>query len=157
MSGFSFQRFKKRTSALTLLEVIFALSLIGIAASSTLWGLTQMNNQAAISRCYTGAATAAQNQIDLILSDGPFNPQKSQVPSELKLGTQSVSNVPVYQDPVSGVIVSGKMSTTVTDISVTYGSWNMLMSMYQATVTVTYTFRNRSYAVTMSTIRCSDV
>ena len=37
----------------------------------------QLNQEASISRNATGADAALQNQIDLLLSDGPFNPPEN--------------------------------------------------------------------------------
>src|SRR5476649_167950 len=61
----------------TLVEVLVATALLGLLAGSAIWALTQANNYASIARLYTGAETAAQNQIDFLLTDGPFNPQDS--------------------------------------------------------------------------------
>jgi hypothetical protein len=120
-----------------------------------------MNEMAANARNMTGANTEVQNQIDLILSDGPFNPQKTnpdgtvQIPPELRLGTQTTNNVPVYREPQNGTIVPGTMTTTVTDVSFIYGTFQIWT--FRATVTCTWTFRNKSYSYTMSTMRTSDI
>ena len=53
-----------------------SITLIGIGVASTLGALTKFNSVAAISRNATGACAAVMNQIDLIQSNGPFNPQK---------------------------------------------------------------------------------
>ena len=71
-----------RQAAFSLAEVMVAVGIFGIMASASIVALNQMNNRAFISRCQTGASTVAQNQIDLILSDMPFNPQKNQVPPD---------------------------------------------------------------------------
>ena len=104
------------------------------------------------------------NQIDLIQSDTPFHPQKTnpdgtaQIPPELQLGTQTQQNVPVYQDSSTGVVVTGTLTTTVTDISSTYTQAGLTfpLTTYQAVVTLTYTYLNRNYSFSMSTIRTSD-
>ena len=54
--------------------------------------MIRMNTNAALCRLQTGASTVAQNQIDLILSDSPFNPQYSQVPPELTIGTTNTGS-----------------------------------------------------------------
>ena len=138
-----------------------AIGSLGITAGVSILALSHMNNRAFLSRCQTGASTVAQNQIDLILSDTPFNPQKSQIPPELVVGTVVVGSstapsVPIYTDPKTGNIsVKGWMTTTVADTATTYNGASL--TIYRATVTVSYSFRNRSYAVTMSTLRCSDI
>ena len=150
------QRVSGHLDAFTLTEVLVALAMIGLMASSALWALVMINSNAAIARLYTGAMTTAQSQIDLILSDTPFDPQLDEYPAlgELNVGTQTQS-VPIYTDPATGnVVVSGTMTTTITDPGIELNGDDL--NTYQATVTVTYQFRNRSYTVTMSTLRASD-
>ena len=74
-------------AAFTLAEVMVAIGLFGITAAAAVEALVRMNVNAALCRLQTGASTLAQNQIDLILSDAPFNPQYSQIPPELTVGT----------------------------------------------------------------------
>jgi prepilin-type N-terminal cleavage/methylation domain-containing protein len=148
-----------RNAAFSLAEVMVAVGIFGIMASSSIVALNQMNNRAFISRCQTGASTVAQNQIDLILSDMPFNPQKNQVPPELTVGTTtlgSITNptVAVYTDPRVGVVY-GWMATTVADTATTVNG--VALSIYRISVTVSYKFRGKTYAVKMNTMRCSDI
>ena len=155
----------RAAAAFSLVETMVSLCVLGIGIASTVGALTKFNSMASITRNATGAYAAVMNQIDLIQSDAPFNPQKTnpdgtaQIPPELQLGTQTQNNVPVYQDPNTGVVVSGMMTTTVSDISSTYtqGSQTYPLTMYQAVVTVTYTYLNRNYSFSMSTIRTSDI
>jgi type II secretory pathway pseudopilin PulG len=155
-----------RTSAgFTMVEAVVGMTILGIGVACTVGALTKFNSIASMSRNATGAYTAVMNRIDLIQSDSPFNPQKTnadgsaQIPPELKIGTQTQNNVSVYQDPNTGVIVSGTMTTTVTDMSSTYtsGSTTFPLIMYKAIVTITYTYLNRNYSFSMSTIRASDI
>ena len=149
----------------TLVETFVAIALIGIGVSCTVGALTKLNSIAAAARNATGAYTAVMNQIDLIQSDGPFNPQKTntdgtpQIPPELQLGTQTQNNISIYQDPKTGVIVAGTMTTAVTDISSTYTSGSTTFSLiaYKAVVTVNYTYLSRNYSLSMTTIRTSDI
>jgi hypothetical protein len=53
------------------------------------------------------------------------------------------------------VIVTGTIETSVTDPAVQIGGVDL--NLRQATVNVKYTFRNRSYMVTMETMRAPDV
>jgi len=144
-----------------LAEVLVALGIFGIMAGVSIIALTRMNNRAFLSRCQTGASTVAQNQIDLILSDMPFNPQKSQIPPALTIGTTnsgSSSNptIPIYTDPKTGIVsVYGWMSTVVADTGATY-SGNSL-NIYRATVTVSYQYKGKTYSVIMGTARSSDI
>ena len=137
-----------------------ALGLFGITASAAVSAMLKMNNNAALSRLQTGASTVAQNQIDLVLSDSPFNPQKSQVPPELTLGTTSAGSatspsVAVYTDPKTALNTLGWMTTVVADTGATLNG--NALNIYQVTVTVFYKFKGRQYNVSMSTLRCSDI
>jgi prepilin-type N-terminal cleavage/methylation domain-containing protein len=149
----------------TLLEAIVGIALIGIGVSCTVGALTKLNSIAAAARNATGAYTAVMNQVDLIQSDGPFNPQKTnpdgtaQIPPELQLGSHTQNGVSIYQDPKTGVILSGMMTTAVSDISSTYtnGSTTFPLTAYKAVVTINYTYLSRNYSFSMSTIRTSDI
>ena len=144
----------------TLVEVLVATSLLGLLAGSALWALSQANNYASVTRLYTGAETAAQNQIDLVLTDGPFNPQTGEVPPELQLGTSAAQTVTIYTEPggVSGLThdITGQLTTTVAKCVVPLVSGADL-NLYSATVVVTYTFRGRPYRVQLNAMRASDV
>ncbi len=151
-----------RTGGFTLVETVVAIGVIGIGVASTLGALTKFNSMADMSRNGTGVCAAALNQIDLIQSDGPFNPQKTnndgtaQIPPELALGTQTKAVVVYQYRDISNnniVIVPGTMTTTVTDLN----PGTTTTYMYKAVVTVTYTYLNRSYSFSMSTIRTSDI
>jgi type II secretory pathway pseudopilin PulG len=155
----------KSQAGFGIVEALVGIAVLGLGVACTVGALTKFNSIASMARNATGAYTAVMNQIDLIQSDGPFNPQKTnpdgtaQIPPELRIGVQTSNNVPVYQDPSTGVIVVGTMTTTVTDISSTYtsGSTTFPLIMYQAVVTISYTYLNRNYSFSMSTIRTSDI
>ena len=103
------------SDAFTLAEAVVALAIIGIGVGAMVPSMSQLNQEASISRNVTGADAALQNQIDLLLSDGPFNPQKTgsdgqpQIPPELVVGTHTTNNVPIYREPNTGIIVSGTL------------------------------------------------
>lgn len=145
----------------TLVEVLVATALLGLLAGSAIWALAQANNYASIARLYTGAETAAQNQIDLILTDGPFNPQNNppQIPSSLTLGTSAPQTVTLYSEPAGADgqthTVSGQMVTTVASNNVVVQAQSL--NLYSATVVVTYTYRSKAYRVQLNAIRASDV
>lgn len=148
-------------AAFTLTEAAVAIALIGITMTAFMVAMTGLNQSASVARNATGAAAVVQNQIDLILSDGPFNPQKTnadgtpQIPPELVLGSHVTPNVPIYREPATGIVVSGTLTTTVTDMSTTLNG--ISMSTYRADVQVTYTYRSKSYSMTRSTLRTSDI
>ncbi len=155
------ERLNPTRAAFTIAEALVALAIIGIGIASFIAGMSQLNKEASDSRNITGAGAIIQNQIDLILSDGPFNPQKTnadgspQIPPELVLGTHITNNVAIYQEPTTGIIVSGTLTTTVSDIS----QWvaGVQLPMYQATVSVSYLYKGRTYTATRCTLRASDI
>jgi prepilin-type N-terminal cleavage/methylation domain-containing protein len=154
----------------TLAEVLIATTLLGLVAAGSIWALAQANNYAAISRLYTGAETVAQNQIDLILTDGPFNPQNNppEIPTALTVGSSCIgsgcvpaSTVPgptIYSEPAgadgSTHSVIGTMATTVTKVPPINGTD---LNLYSATVVVTFTYRSKQYRVQLNAMRASDV
>jgi hypothetical protein len=141
------------------MEVVMALAVVGTMGAGAYVGFNSLNTYAVSSRLYSEAQAAAQNQIDQILSKGPFDPTKSKIPTVLTLGTTTTPNVFVYQDPVSGnAVVTGQMTTTVTDTgaSMTFASTTKSLNTYRATVTVNYTYRGKTYNVSMDTMRTGD-
>ncbi len=148
-------------NAFTLTEAAIAICLIAITMTALLMTMSRLNESASIARNSTGAAAALQNQIDLILSDGPFNPQKTnedgtpQIPPELVIGTHVATNVPIYREPTTGIVVSGTLTTTIVDMSTVLNG--ITMPTYRADVTVTYNYRSRNYSLTRSTLRACDI
>ena len=195
----------------TLVEIVIALAVLGTIASGAYVGFNAINTYAVSSRLYSEAQTAAQNQIDLVLSkepfdiiaakiSGSFDPALNKVPVELMTTTELdalaasgvtfPSAVPtatpaatssyypyypyyrdgnnpnvlkkqafIYQDPVNGnILVTGTLSTTITDASLTssFINANTDLNVRKANVTVTYTFRGRLYTVSMDTLRTAD-
>jgi type II secretory pathway pseudopilin PulG len=81
---------------MTLIEIVIALAVLGTMAAGCYIGFNAINTYAVSSRLYSEAQTAAQNQIDLILSKDPFdssasgayisgtfNPCLNKIPAEL--------------------------------------------------------------------------
>src|ERR1700730_11672372 len=174
------RRSPKRTcgpGGFTMVETIVAIAVLGIGVASTVGVLTKINSFAAMSRNNTGAYTVLMNQVDLFQSMSPFNPQKTnsdgtvQIPKDtshgsyptydMTAGTHNISvngtdfKVPVYQyKNATGnvvLVVNGTLTTTVTDLS------SSLPNTYQAVFTLTYTYLNRNYTYSISTIRTSDI
>jgi type II secretory pathway pseudopilin PulG len=157
----------KARTAFSLVETMVACGLFAIFAASSVIALIRMNNNAVLSRLQTGASTVAQNRIDLILSDGPFNPQKinkdtgqPQIPPVLVPGTQNIGTpvnptLAVYTDPATSEKIWGWMNSTVVDTGMTFNGQNV--NLYRASVTVSYRYRGKTYSVTMNTTRCSDI
>jgi prepilin-type N-terminal cleavage/methylation domain-containing protein len=85
-----------RDAAFSLVEIVIALAVLGTMAAGVYLGFNAVNTYAVSSRLYSEAQTAAQNQIDLILSkepfdsstsgayiSGSFNPALNKIPVEL--------------------------------------------------------------------------
>jgi type II secretory pathway pseudopilin PulG len=162
-----------------LAELLVGVVILGLVAASIIWGLNQLNAYATASRLYTAAQTLAQNQIDLLLTRGPFNPQLSPPayptpnilqsnsngtpytyytdPSTGSISTAPISPpVPIYTDPTSNLaVVSGTIATTNQNAAFAVGGTNL--TVIKSTVTVSYTFRNKTYNVSMDTMRTSDL
>jgi len=160
----------------TLAEVLIAVAILGLVAASIIWGLSQLNFYATSSRLTTAAQTLAQNQIDLLLTKGPFNPQLSPpdypTPNVLQTGaagapytyysdpvTGTISGspitVPIYTDPTTNQqVVTGTIATTNKNASFAVGGTGL--NVVQSTVVVSYIFRSRTYNVIMNTMRTSD-
>lgn len=101
------RRRRATSGAFTLVETLAGIAILGLIASSVTFGLNQLNRYATVNRLYTAAQTLAQNQIDLILTMGPYDPSdvsgtKYPVPSNC--GTASATNTilridqPYYYD-----------------------------------------------------------
>src|SRR5437762_10973644 len=135
-------RNRRKRAAFTLAEVTMALAVIGTMGAGCYVGFNSLNTYAVSSRLYTEAQTCAQNQIDLILSKEPFDITNNKIPTVLALGTTTTPNVFIYKDPVSGnVVVTGTMTTTVTDTGATmnFTGTSINLNVRRATVTVSYT------------------
>lgn len=81
-----------RTAAFTLVEVMAGIAMLGLVAGSIIYGLNQLNHYAMVNRLYTAAHTLAQNQIDLILTMGPYDPAGGKYPLPNNCGTASATN-----------------------------------------------------------------
>jgi prepilin-type N-terminal cleavage/methylation domain-containing protein len=61
----------------TLVEGIVGIAVLGIGVACVVGALTKFNAFASTARNATGAYPVVMNQIDLIQSDSPFNPRKT--------------------------------------------------------------------------------
>lgn len=150
-----------RLAAISLVEALIAIGILGSGATASVATLMEMNKNATLSRLRTGAGTVAQNQIDYLLSIQPYNPQKGQIPPELAVGTRTQGSataptVPIYTDPQTGVANTlGWVVTEVTDMGQSLNGIDY--NLRRANVTVFYKFRNKTYSIEMSTLRASDI
>ena len=63
----------RQRAGFTLVEIVIALAVLGTMAAGVYLGFNAVNTYAVSSRLYSEAQTAAQNQVDLILSREPFD------------------------------------------------------------------------------------
>lgn len=91
----------------TFVEVLIGLVILGLLGGTVLYGLNQLNYYGAVNRLYTAAQTLAQNQIDLLLTKGPFDPAASppMYPSPNILGEDATlaggATYTYYSDPTT--------------------------------------------------------
>ncbi len=141
--------------AFTIVEVLVAVTVLALLGTAAIGGLLSINRIVVTNRLSTNAQALAQTQIDRILSE-PY-PAGSSAPADLTLGTATQTNVPIYRDPVSGVvIVAGTVTTTVTDASRTIIAGQPDAKLFRATVAVSYTFAGRPASLALTTIRAID-
>src|SRR5438477_9174642 len=74
----------------TLMEVVMALAVIGTMGAGCYVGFNSLNTYAVSSRLYSEAQTAAQNQIDLILSREPFDVRAAYVSGTFDCTTHKI-------------------------------------------------------------------
>jgi prepilin-type N-terminal cleavage/methylation domain-containing protein len=70
-------RLQQHQHGFTLIEIVIALAVLGVMAAGCYIGFNSINAYAVSTRLYSEAQTAAQNQIDLILSKEPFDSSSS--------------------------------------------------------------------------------
>lgn len=63
----------------TLIELVISLAVLGTMSAGVYLGFNSINTYAVSSRLYSEAQTAAQNQIDLVLSREPFDIQAAYI------------------------------------------------------------------------------
>ena len=92
----------RQENAFTLVEVLTATALLAIIASTVIWGLNMLQHRATVNRLYTQAQMLCQNQIDRVLTAGPYNPSAvpAQTPPEL-MPNQAPVPVDVSAGPVT--------------------------------------------------------
>lgn len=176
---------RRRAAGFTLVEALISIAILGVGVACIIGALTKMNQIASTSRNMTGAQTAITGQIDLFQSVGPFtvgpsNTQNLQIPKDgtdntydMTIGTHTIdykdpvdptqpvsSQWPVYQygDSNNVVRVNGTLTETVTALTSAFATTTdeSLAAYHQAVFTITYTYLNRTYSFSMSTIRTSD-
>ena len=145
----------------TLVEILTAMAMLSVVAATSFVALNRMNFLAFSSRLYSEGQAVAENQVDILLTKGPFDPTRTPalIPTELQVGTTTQNGVLIYVDPVTGqTVVTGTMTTTVSDpgLTQTLNSSTANLNIRKIKVEVDYTFRNIPYSVVMNTLRTAD-
>jgi prepilin-type N-terminal cleavage/methylation domain-containing protein len=145
----------------TLVEILTAMAMLSVVTATSFVALNRMNFLAFSSRLYSEAQAVAENQIDILLTKGPFDPSRTPalIPTGLQVGTTNQNGVLIYVDPVtSQTVVTGTMTTTVSDpgLTQTLNASTANLNIRQIKVQVNYTFRNIAYSVVMNTLRTAD-
>lgn len=146
-----------RNAGFTLTEVLFAGALLALIICGSVVALTQLNRWATAARLQTIAQAVAQQRIDQI-ETVPWQVTGTR-PTLLTAGTTTEANVPLNNDDYNASLSlvspytnldSQVLSTRTTEIT------DVTARTIRATVTVTYTYRNRPFTVTMNTLRATD-
>ena len=144
-------------SGFTLVEVLIAGALLAVLISGSVTALTQMNRSATAARLRTIALAVAQQRIDQVETT-PWQVGGTR-PAILTAGTTTENNVPLNNDNYNAATslispytnldsqVNSTRTTVVTDLTA---------RTLRAQVTVTFTYRNRPYAITLTTLRATD-
>ena len=162
---------RSAVAAFTFIEALVAISLIGVGVATSLTALLKSIPSPA------WRATPPAHKLSPKTRSINFSPIHRLIPKKpisatarlrfqrtrtilprpmiSRLGTHTYSNVPIYKDPDNGVVVSGTITTVISDVSQSYNG--NTIPMYQAVVTVTYRYLNRTYTTTASTLRVSDI
>ena len=150
-------RLRRGRAGFTLVEVLIAGTLLAVLISGSVTALTQLNRWATAARLRTIALAVAQQRLDLIETT-PWQVVGTR-PALLTAGTTTENNVPLNNDDYNAAsslispytnLDSQVLSTRTTVIS------DLTTRTLRATVTVTFTYRNRPFTITLSTLRATD-
>jgi type II secretory pathway pseudopilin PulG len=150
----AFRRVAER--AFTLTEILIASAVIIVVGATATFALTMINKYAISARVQAAAQSIVMNQIDQILTRGPYVPTNipPDVPAILK-SAKTETNTPIFTDPESGsVVVTGKLTTEIQDSGAS--SNGTPLNVLRAKVTLDYTFAGRPLTVVMNTLRAPD-
>ena len=144
-------------AAFTLTDVLITSGILLLVGATAIYALTLTNRNAVSSRVQAAAHSVVQNQIDQILTRGPYVPTNvpPDIPTVLANGTTVTKDVPVFVDPETGrLVVSGTLTTKIADSGATVKGTPLYV--LKAAVTLDYTLGGRAYSVTMNTLRAPD-
>ena len=150
-------RLRRGSAGFTLVEVLIAGTLLAVLISGSVTAFTQLNRWATAARLRTIALAVAQQRIDLIETT-PWQVTGTR-PALLTATTTTENNVPLNNDDYNAAsslitpyttLDSQVMSTRTTVIT------DLTARTLRASVTVTFTYRNRPIVITLNTLRATD-
>ena len=114
-----------RGAAFTLVEIVIALAVLGVMAAGVYLGFNSVNTYAVSSRLYSEAQTAAQNQVDLILSREPFDVKAAYItgsfdPTTNKIPIELMTTAEIDALAASGVTFPTAAPTATPAVSSSY-------------------------------------
>ncbi len=156
--------------AFTLLEVCFAVVAFAIFSAASIYSLSQLNRFASNARYRTLALAAAQQKIDQIMTT-PWSVVGT-VPTVLAAGTTTEAaptvTLPLNSDPLNSATglssaftnydtqVLDTRTTVITKLTDCSGNTGSSSRLLRASVTVSYTYRGKSYSIVLTTLRGTD-
>lgn len=144
-------------AAFTLTEILVTSGILLVVGATAIYALSLTNQNAVGTRVEAAAQAVVQNQIDQILTRGPYVPTNvpPDIPAVLTSGTTVTENVPVFVDPESGaLVVSGTLTTVISDSGASVNGTSL--HVLKAAVTLDYTLGARSHTLIMDTLRAPD-
>jgi prepilin-type N-terminal cleavage/methylation domain-containing protein len=113
------------SSGFTLVEIVIALAVLGVMAAGVYLGFNSVNTYAVSSRLYSEAQTAAQNQVDLILSREPFDVKAAYItgsfdPTTNKIPIELMTTAEIDALAASGVTFPTAAPTATPAVSSSY-------------------------------------
>ena len=144
-------------SGFTLTEILITSAVLLVVGATAIYALTMINGYAANARIQAAAQSIVQNQIDQILTIGPYAPTTTppEIPALLVPGRTDRQNIPVFTDPdTSATQVTGTLTTDIADSGATNGG--VPLYVLRAAVSLKYAFHGRTFTVAMNTLRAPD-
>lgn len=154
-----FVRRLRNQAGFTVLEVCFAGAIFAAFAVLSMLSFDQLNRFASTARYQTLALAAAQQKMDQIMTT--YWSITGSPPAVLTTGTTTETNLPLNNDPfntergLSSAFTNYDtqvLDSRSTAISAVSGNTRLL----SVAVTVSYTYRGRSYSITQYGLRATD-
>ncbi len=144
-------------SGFTIVEVVIAAGMLAVFAAGAMVAMTQINRFAAASRLQTLALAVAQQRVDEVLTvPWVLNAPRPEV---LKVGSQTETDLPLNNDAFNS---QSSLSSPFTALDLQVNArrvteiTNLAPRRVRAVITVSYAYRGRNYALSLTTIRATD-